>query len=144
MSPFPTLHSIYLNIGFWQGSFVWKCYAFICSTLNQKAILQFLKKSFSFQKTCFKVKVLKKFKIPSVYLIKTCQSLKWRAIFKISSTVFWRCSRSFYWFKNKTSSKKLFLVLFKKKTIWHFGMNFVKRSSHHFSRLMTLLKSQQP
>ena len=110
MSPFPTLHSIYLNIGFWQGSFVWKCYAFICSTLNQKAILQFLKKSFSFQKTCFKVKVLKKFKIPSVYLIKTCQSLKWRAIFKISSTVFWRCSRSFYWFKNKTSSKKLFLV----------------------------------
>ena len=28
IGPFCTPHSICLNIGFWQGSFVWKCYIF--------------------------------------------------------------------------------------------------------------------
>ena len=32
--PFCTSHSICINIGIWQVSFVWKCYAFIRSTLN--------------------------------------------------------------------------------------------------------------
>ena len=34
IDPFCTFHSICLNIGFWQGSFVWKCCAFNFSTLN--------------------------------------------------------------------------------------------------------------
>ena len=33
-------------------------------SFNWKKVLQFLKKAFVFQKTCFKVKVLKKFKLP--------------------------------------------------------------------------------
>ena len=32
--PFCTPQSFYLNIGSWQGSFVWKCCVFICGTLN--------------------------------------------------------------------------------------------------------------
>ena len=36
-------HSICLNIGFWEGSFVWK----YC-TLNQKTVLQFFEKDFRF------------------------------------------------------------------------------------------------
>ena len=34
IGPFCTPRSICLNIGFWQGSFVWKCCDFICGTLN--------------------------------------------------------------------------------------------------------------
>ena len=34
IDPFCTPHSIYLNIGFWQSSSVWKCYAFNLSTFN--------------------------------------------------------------------------------------------------------------
>lgn len=32
--PFGTLHLSYLKIGFWQGSFVWKCCIFNLTTLN--------------------------------------------------------------------------------------------------------------
>ena len=34
IGPFCTPHSIWLNIAFWQGSFVWKCCVFNLSTLN--------------------------------------------------------------------------------------------------------------
>ena len=34
IGPFCTSHSICLNIGFWEGSFVWICYAFNCSAFN--------------------------------------------------------------------------------------------------------------
>ena len=88
ISPFGTLHSFCLNNSFWQGSFVWKCCAFIPSALNQKAELQFFKKGFSFRKTCFWVKALKMFKISSDCHIKTCRSLKRRTILKIPSIVF--------------------------------------------------------
>ena len=56
----------------------------------------FLKKSFVFQKICFKVKVLKTFKTFTDCRIKTCRSLKGRAILKIPSTVFWK-NCSFCW-----------------------------------------------
>ena len=49
--PFCTSHSICLNIGFWESSFVWICYAFNCSAFNAKRVSIFLKKRFSFQ-TC--------------------------------------------------------------------------------------------
>ena len=32
-------HSICLNIGFWEGSFVWICYAFNLSTFKYKTVL---------------------------------------------------------------------------------------------------------
>ena len=34
IGPFCTPHSIYLNVGFWQSSFVWKCYVVNLSTFN--------------------------------------------------------------------------------------------------------------
>ena len=34
ISPFCTLHSIYLNIGFWQSSFAWKWWVFNLSTFD--------------------------------------------------------------------------------------------------------------
>ena len=34
IAPFCTTHSICLNIGFWQGSFLWKCCVFNLSTFN--------------------------------------------------------------------------------------------------------------
>ena len=49
-------HSICLNISFWEGSFVWVCYAFNPRTLTTKQYSSFLKKVFVFQKICFKVK----------------------------------------------------------------------------------------
>ena len=63
IDPFCTSHSICLNIGFWQGSFVWKCCFFNGSTFNLKIALYFI--LIIFQKTCFKVKVMKTFKISS-------------------------------------------------------------------------------
>ena len=39
IGPFCTPHSICLNIGFWEGSFVWICYTFNRSTLNYKTVL---------------------------------------------------------------------------------------------------------
>ena len=55
IDPFCTPHSVCLNIGFWQGRFLWKCCAFICSTLNWKTLLQFFKKSFSFSENLFQI-----------------------------------------------------------------------------------------
>ena len=57
-----TFHSICHNIGFWQGSFVWKYCVFNHSTFNWKTVPSFLKVVFIFQKMCFNVKVLKAFK----------------------------------------------------------------------------------
>ena len=34
IGPFCTPHSIFLNIGFWQSSFVWKCYVANLNTFN--------------------------------------------------------------------------------------------------------------
>ena len=44
-------HSICLNIGFWQGSFAWKCCAFIRRA--KKWYPSFFKKSFSFSYNLF-------------------------------------------------------------------------------------------
>ena len=110
--PFHNFHSIYLNIGFWQGSFVWKCCAFNRSTLNLKMVFQFFKKVLTAQKNHFKVKVLKTFKISRDCHIKTCWSLKWRAVLKIFSTAFQRNLRSFCCLQNKTITKKQFAVKF--------------------------------
>ena len=51
---FCTLYSIYLNISFWQGRFVWKCCVFHLNTPNYNMILQFFnnkKKKNGFQKS---------------------------------------------------------------------------------------------
>ena len=49
-------HSIFLNISFWQGSFVWTCCPFNPSTFEYKALIQlFFKKSFSFSENLFQV-----------------------------------------------------------------------------------------
>ena len=55
ISPFCNAHSICHNIGFWEGSFVWICYAFICCTFNYNWYFRFVKKVFVFRKICFKV-----------------------------------------------------------------------------------------
>ena len=85
IGPLCAPHSFCLNNGFWEGSFVWKCYTSNCDTFNWKTILQFFLKRFSFFR---KVKTLGTLKISSDCHIKTCQSLKPRAILKICSTVF--------------------------------------------------------
>ena len=46
-------HSICLNIGFWQGSFVWKCYVFNIITFNWKAVLKLFDKGFHFSENLF-------------------------------------------------------------------------------------------
>ena len=74
IGPFRTAHSICLDIKFWQGNFVWKCYVSNLSTFNWKAVPQFFAKAFAFQKICFKVKALKTLKISADYHIKTCRS----------------------------------------------------------------------
>ena len=51
--PFWTTHSIYLNISFQQGSFVWKWCAVILSTFNQNIALQFFEKGFRFSENLF-------------------------------------------------------------------------------------------
>ena len=48
-----TSYSICLNIGFWQDSFVWKCYAFDLSTFNSTPVLW--KKVFVFRKVVSKL-----------------------------------------------------------------------------------------
>ena len=77
---FCTLHSIYLNIGFWR--------AVLYGNVAFSMVVLFLKAVFVFQKTSFKVKVLKTFKVSSDYHIKIRQSLRQRAILKTPSTVF--------------------------------------------------------
>ena len=72
-SPFCIPHSIYLNIGFWQDSFVWNVAFSILVLSTKKRYPSFLKKVFVFQKTCFKIKVLEKFKISSDCHIKISQ-----------------------------------------------------------------------
>ena len=102
IGPICTPHSLCLNIGFWQSSFVGKCCVSVLVLSTRKQYSSILKKVFVFQKICFKVKVLKKFKI------KTCQSLKRRAILKILSTFFgtWAVSVCF---KMKPLRKRVFL-----------------------------------
>ena len=69
VDPFCTPHSICLNIGFWKGSFVWKCGVFRDSTFNyKKRYSSFSKKLFVFQKTCFKVRVMKRSKFPEIVI----------------------------------------------------------------------------
>ena len=51
--PFCTPHSIFLNIGFWQSSFLWKCYIVNLSTFNLKMVLHFLKKCLHFSENLF-------------------------------------------------------------------------------------------
>ena len=46
-------HSICLNIGFWQRSFVWKCYVFNIITFNWKAVLKLFDKGFHFSENLF-------------------------------------------------------------------------------------------
>ena len=50
---FCTPHSICLNIGFWQSSFVWKCYVVNLSTFNYKMVLQLFKKGSHFSEILF-------------------------------------------------------------------------------------------
>ena len=69
--PFCALHSICLNIGFWNCSFAWK----YGSPVFQKCLY-------------FKVIVMKVFKILICYNRKTCWSLRRRSILKIPSTIF--------------------------------------------------------
>lgn len=63
IGPFCTPSYICLNIGFWLGTFLWKCCAFNCSTFNWKMVLYSFKKVFVWNKICFNIKVLKTFKI---------------------------------------------------------------------------------
>ena len=53
IGPFCTPLSICLNIGFWQGNFVWKCFVFNLSTFNWKKILQFFEKDLHFSENLF-------------------------------------------------------------------------------------------
>ena len=110
--------SIYLNIDFWQGSFVWKCCALNGST-------------FIFQKICFKAKVVNTLKIPSGCHIKTYWSLKRGAILKIPSAVFRRTHALSIGFKMK-SLKKAFSCV-KAKTNANFAVKVAERSNHSFS-----------
>ena len=77
VGPFCTPHSIYLNIGFWQSSLVWKCCVVNLYFQLKNAPPVFWKGFAFFQKICFKVKKLKTFKISSDFHIKTCPSFKW-------------------------------------------------------------------
>ena len=78
ISPFCSPYSICLDIGFWEDSFVWTCYAFNHSTINYKTILQFFKeKVFVFQKICFNIEVFKTFKISSDYHMKNAGNTKY-------------------------------------------------------------------
>ena len=79
-------HSICLNIGFWESSFVWKCWVF--NLITKKRYSSFLKTVCVFQKIFFQGKVSKTFKISTDCHIKTCRSIKRRANLKIPSTVF--------------------------------------------------------
>ena len=64
---FCTPHSICLNIGSWELSFVWICYACNRSTFNYETILNFFKeKVFVFQKIYFEVKYWKHSKFPVI------------------------------------------------------------------------------
>ena len=49
IGPFCTSHSIYLNIGFWQGKFVWKYCVFNLENFELKYGSPVLKKDFIFQ-----------------------------------------------------------------------------------------------
>ena len=48
IGPFCTPHSICLNIGFWEGSFVWICTLSVIVLLTTKLFSSFLKKRFLF------------------------------------------------------------------------------------------------
>ena len=65
IGPFWTSHSVYLNNGFWQGSFYGNVAFSILLRSPKKLYFSFLKQVFIFQKICFKVKVSKTFKISS-------------------------------------------------------------------------------
>ena len=106
MDPFCTPHSVCLNIGFSLNILFW----FIV-LWTKKLSFSFFKKVLVFQRTFFKVNILKTFKIPCDCHIKPCSSLKRRALLKIPRINFYRSTRSFYWFQNKTSAKKRFSVL---------------------------------
>ena len=85
IGPFCTPHSICVNIGFWQRSSVWKCCVVVFQLKGVTPV--FLKKTYIFQKICFKVKALKTFKISNNRDIKTWRSLKRRAILKVPGNV---------------------------------------------------------
>ena len=109
--PLCTPRSIFLNIGFWRDSFVWKCCTFNLSAFNENRYSSFLKKVSVSQKIHFKVKVLKTFKISSACHINTCrlsnEGLFWKPLvlfFKVTYAIF-------VGFKMKTSKRKRFPVL---------------------------------
>ena len=82
---FFTPHSIFLNIGFKQGSFVGKQGTFSSITFSWKTVPQFFKKDFRFfKKNLFQSKALKMFKIFSDCLIKTYLALRFRETYGLS------------------------------------------------------------
>ena len=48
IGPLLTPYSKCLDIGFWQGNFVWKCCIFNLSAFNLKKVLQLFEKGFRF------------------------------------------------------------------------------------------------
>ena len=123
IGPFFTHHSIFLNIGFWQGSLEWKCCIFNLGTL--KRFSSFFEKVFVSQKICLKFKVSKTFEISSDCHIKTCRSLKQRALLKVPSTFFLRRTYALsVGFKLKPLRRSVFLCWNKiqstvcRKTCW--------------------------
>ena len=101
ISPFCTPCLTYRNIGFWQDSFVWKCCAFILSTLKWKWYSWLLRKVLVFQKNLFQNLVVKNVQNLQWLLHKNMPSLKRKANFKNPWHRFFqknpRNTRSFYW-----------------------------------------------
>ena len=118
---FCTPHSIFLNIGFWQGSLL---YGNVMVSALHLRYSSFLKKLFVFQKICFRVKLVKTLKISSDYQIKTCRSVKQKAILKIPIIVLLTLQRYL--------PKKVFSCV-KAKTISNFAVKLAERSNHSFS-----------
>ena len=92
---FCTRYSIFVNIGFWQGSFVWKCCKILILVfLTQKWYSVFIRKVFDFLKITSLLKKCQRsssamtFEFCCDSLVKICGSLKRRVILKIFNYVF--------------------------------------------------------
>ena len=124
IGPFCNHHSVCpINIGFWQGNFVWKCCSFQSKYFQPKNGFPGFWRFSIFRKIISKLRHWERSKFPRLSL-KTMPILKRRAIFQIPSIVFRRTYAFSVGFKMKPLSKSVFLcqdknqLKFCRKTWW--------------------------
>ena len=126
ISPFRAHFSIWLKIGFWYGSFVWRWWIFNISALNWKTVLQFFEKRFSFSRKLVSRLMYRKHSIfPLIVIWKHAALLNGRLFWKSLVPFFRRTYGLSVDFKMKLLWKSVFQCYNKNKKL-------CERSSHTF------------